>query len=256
MAIGSHVFVLRKKRLGRLITRLFGDFDVHTHYRVKPLISWVHRNNEKCRDDLVIEIGCGTGSNLFEISSRVDGAGRLVGFDLDGAAISEAQRVASGIGCRNVEFFQRNCSAFDFPEKPGVIVLMDFLEHIDDPDSFLAGLRHISNEKTVLVISVPTPRFPMVFGRVFHESIGHVRDGFTKDELTAVLNQNGFKVDSFQYNTGLIASAACAVFYKYCFKLKGRPKALLALALSPIRAADILNGPRMSCSLFVVASTF
>ncbi|HEY2463014.1 MAG TPA: class I SAM-dependent methyltransferase [Steroidobacteraceae bacterium] len=256
MAIGSNFFVLRKKKLGRLVTKLFGDLDVHTHYRVKPLINWVHTNKQKIHSALVIEIGCGTGSNLFEISSRVEGIGRLVGFDLDGAAISEAQRVANGIGCRNVEFFQRNCCAFDFPEKPDVILLMDFLEHIDNADSFLGGLRQISNEETVLVISVPTPRFPMVFGRGFHESIGHVRDGFTKDELTAVLNQNGFNVDSFQYNTGLIASAACTVFYKYCFKLKGKPKALLALALSPMRVADILNGPQKSCSMFVVASPF
>jgi SAM-dependent methyltransferase len=254
MAIGSHLFALQKKTLGRLVTKIFGDLDVHTHYRVKPLINWVHRNEQRFPNGLVIEIGCGTGGNLFEIASRVAGNARLIGFDLDSAAISEARRVANGIGYRNVEFFQRNCVAFDFPEKPGLILLMDFLEHIDNPASFLRGLRHISNEATVLVISVPTPRFPLVFGRGFHESIGHVRDGFSKDELTAVLKQNGFKVDSFEYNTGLIASAACAVFYKYCFKLTGKPKALLALALSPIRAADILNGPRKSCSLFVVAS--
>jgi SAM-dependent methyltransferase len=254
MAIGSHFFVLKKTTLGRLVTKFFGDLDVHTHYRVKPLIDWVDRNNEKIQSGLVIEIGCGTGSNLFEISSRVDGTGKIFGFDLDGVAISEAQRVAGGIGCRNVEFFQRDCSAFDFPEKPGVILLMDFLEHIDDPDAFLGGLRNISNEGTVLVISVPTPRFPLVFGRTFHESIGHVRDGFTRDELTAILNINGFKVDSFQYNTGLVASTACSVFYKYCSKLNGKPKALLGLALALIRGADVLNGPRRSCSLFVIAS--
>jgi SAM-dependent methyltransferase len=236
------------------MTKFFGDLDVHTHYRVRPLIHWVKKNRKMCENSLVLEIGCGSGINLFEVSSRVGGGGRFVGFDLDGAAIKEAQRFAVIIRCRNVEFFQRDCSTFDFPEKAGVILLIDFLEHIDTPGTFLGGLRTISNEKTVLAISVPTPRFPAVFGREFHESVGHVRDGFTREELTQILNQNGFKVDSFEYNTGPIGSAACLIFYKYCFRLNGKPKALLGLMLSPLRIADFLNGPRNSCSLFVIAS--
>ena len=79
-----------------------------------------------------------------------------------------------------------------------------------------------------MVVSVPTPEYPRFFGREFHLAVGHVRDGYSRFQITRLLNEAGFRILSAEHYTKLPASLACYPFYRYLWK-KGR----IGMALSP-----------------------
>jgi len=73
--------------------------------------------------------------------------------------------------------------------------LIDVLEHVEEDFESLIRINTILELGEVLVISVPTPNYPKYFGREFVERIGHVRDGYTIEELRRLLEASGFRND-------------------------------------------------------------
>ncbi|MCW2754157.1 MAG: hypothetical protein JWQ32_1568, partial [Marmoricola sp.] len=57
------------------------------------------------------------------------------------------------------------------------------------------------------------PRYPVMFGRRFHEHLGHVRDGYYLEDLEPKLAAAGLRVESHRYYTGAWVSRACRLFY-------------------------------------------
>jgi SAM-dependent methyltransferase len=249
--VGSVYHVLKKNPISATLCRFLGTNDVHSHFRTRPLIEWAHKNKHR-NLPLIVEVGCGSGANIFELVQIMPRA-QFVGVDLDKEKISIANSVLSECGFDSAKFYSQDCSRFALERKPDVILLMDFLEHLVDPTSFLLDLRRFSKEDTILLVSVPTPRYPQVFGRRFHEKVGHVVDGYNEQSLAAMLEQSGFEILEVQYNTGLIASALCFIYYNLLFSLGGWRKILLGLLLSSFRRADVLISPESSCSIFAVA---
>lgn len=130
------------------------------------------------------------------------------------------------------------------------VVLYDFIEHISNPEKFLEDLdcRLGSTKKAVYFVSVPTPIYPKVFGRRFHESIGHLVDGYTKSEVDGLFEKIGYKSAYSEYNTGLLGNTGAWIFYH----LKGKVhKRVLNLMTLPFRLFDI-NSEKLSSSLFCV----
>jgi 2-polyprenyl-3-methyl-5-hydroxy-6-metoxy-1,4-benzoquinol methylase len=253
VAIGSQYHILFQKPLTRFLIRLFGTFDVHSHYRVKPLLKWARNQKEALQSKTIVEVGCGPGMNLLELSHEAGETSKLVGFDLNGACIEEANRLTKKLGLTNVSFYAQDCSSFAFEEKVDVVLLIDFLEHLHDPTAFLADLNKIVKDTTVLVVSVPTHLYSKVFGQKFHEDVGHLHDGFNKEELQEMLKEQGFTIVDTNYNTGPVASIACYLYYNLFSSVDGRVKNLVGLAMSPLRLFDWFNGPTRSSSLFVIA---
>jgi hypothetical protein len=102
------------------------------------------------------------------------------------------------------------------------------------------------------ILSVPTPLYPRIMGRQFHEDVGHLVDGYGIDQLNALVPPN-YRMVSSQYTTGPLTWPACYFFYRYVRHLSSRLSRTVArLAYYPVRYLDLLNGPDMSVSLFVV----
>jgi len=134
-----------------------------------------------------------------------------------------------------------------------MVLLMDFLEHIPEPVNFLLDIKEICAEDTDLIISVPTPRYSKVFGQDFHLEVGHVCDGFDIHSLTQVLKSAGFEVRSVDYNTGLFAQIFCYLMYNLGSLLPKKIMMIMGWLFALFRKLDVLNGPGISCSMFVVA---
>ena len=67
MPIGSYGHRLSGERLRQLVTRLVGTLDLHSHYRIRPLLDWVERREGIWggRPILVLELGCGGASTCL-----------------------------------------------------------------------------------------------------------------------------------------------------------------------------------------------
>lgn len=251
MPIGDS-FKYLQKYPQRKLTSLIGTPDIHSHIRIKPLIRYF-RENFRERKVRILEVGCGNGVNAFELLKYNEGI-EYYGFDLNGESIRTARDLSNLMGLGNLKFFLEDVRENSFENLDGsidIVLLMDILEHLREPEKLLRGIRHLLDTETRIIVSVPTPRYRKVFGDKFHESIGHVRDGFTLRELEDLMKTINYRLEYHSYNTGYISSAGCFIYYRF-FPSNKYLNLLKVLVLYPFRYLDIYNSERVSCSIFAV----
>jgi 2-polyprenyl-3-methyl-5-hydroxy-6-metoxy-1,4-benzoquinol methylase len=254
MSLGDQFGIDSRHWLGRLLTGLWGTADVHSHFRARPLQRWLHQHAAQLAGASVLEVGCGKGMNLFELLKLAPEVHAANGFDMNQDEIKCAQRLQQHLGLGDrVQFHAQDCRYFSFAMPVDLVLLIDFLEHLPDPGAFLRELRPMMKTGAKVLVSVPTPLYPRVFGRRFHRDIGHLWDGFDLASLRQLLAQAGLSIDEVAYSTGPFANIVCAVYYRALAPLPSAVQALCGHFLSLLRWFDIGNGPRTSSSLFVVA---
>ncbi len=254
MPVGDTYKHIAKNKINYLITNFLGTLDLHSHIRLKPVVKFLKNNMfDNCK---VLELGCGDGINAFEIY-KLGEKFRYVGFDLDERSINIARHLAEKLGINGkVDFYNIDITDYifdNFKDKFDVILLIDFIEHIQNPKDALFRIKSLMKEGTLILVSVPTYNYPKVFGKKFHLKIGHLRDGFTLDELTNLFSALNSKLVYHEYNTGLIPSIGCGIYYRAMFKNKYL-NLIKSLILYPFSFLDFkfLNSERFSSSLFAV----
>lgn len=252
MSDGYEAPDMGKKSKWDLVEKLLGSTDLHYHFRTRSLFKYLKRS-DKSTAIRVCEFGCGVGGNLLRMGEAWRGMVG-VGIDIDRESILIARRAAAVKGLHNLSFYcagsaelaPEGHSNFDY------ILLIDVLEHLDDPGSVLHELGGILKPEGQFLVSVPTHRYPLVFGRAYHDAVGHVRDGFTLSELDDLIGDRYRRIQH-KYSTGLLASMACACFYRIIPKIRSRKISIASmLGLHISRLFDVFNGPSVSCSLWAV----
>jgi SAM-dependent methyltransferase len=266
MAIGDFYGTIARNRVSKLLCYFLGVPDFHTHLRIKPMLKFLKKYfyATKSATINILELGCGSGINGFEISKLAMRFGKklnYVGVDLSEESIKIAREISKKFeGNTELKFsfynsdaniFLQNYSDNDFD----IILLIDFIEHIGSPEITLRLANKKLRADGLFLVSVPTPLYPKVFGRKFHEKIGHLVDGYTINLLDTLFESINCNRLSNEYNTGLIGSFACWVYYNKLGDERIRNKYINFiswLVLYPLKFLDIFNGPGISCSLFAV----
>ncbi len=153
-------FVVRR----RLLRRLLDSLDV-------PL------------DSPIIDIGCGTGSNL----RTLDGAGRssVLGLDLSTYALLLAKK--------KVRFPLINGDINHLPIRTnsiGLIIAMDLLEHLDNDLDALRELHRALRNRGIIILTVPA--FNFLWGTQDFAT-GH-KKRYSRKEITNKLREVGFEI--------------------------------------------------------------
>jgi SAM-dependent methyltransferase len=143
----------------------------------------------------IAEIGCGAGGVLAGLRDAFPDS-RLVGFDIAPAAARfwprhAAARIEFAVG----DFFELSHEDYD------VILLLDVVEHLADPHSFLERVRtrarhfvfHFPLDLSALTVLRETP---LIYVR---EKVGHLHY-YTKSLALALLGDCGFKVLDWRYS--------------------------------------------------------
>jgi SAM-dependent methyltransferase len=143
----------------------------------------------------ICDLGCGAGGVLAELRLKYPRA-KLYGYDI--APDAEAfwpQHKQKNINFFSGDFLKLNKETYD------VILLLDVIEHLADPFSFLSGL---SDKAKYFVFHFPLDlsainvlrEKPILHAR---EKTGHIHY-FTKNLALALINECGFKVIEWQYS--------------------------------------------------------
>jgi 2-polyprenyl-3-methyl-5-hydroxy-6-metoxy-1,4-benzoquinol methylase len=120
----------------------------------------------------ILEFGCGEGS-LGEALKRRQKC-RVVGIELDRHAAAIARKRLDDVYCGDVrEIVSILHDKFDW------IVGGDIVEHLDEPWSFLADLRHISAPAGRLLLSIPNVANASVINDLLHGRFDYVYMGLT-----------------------------------------------------------------------------
>jgi SAM-dependent methyltransferase len=114
---------------------------------------------------LVLDVGCGTGANLTRPLAERFPAVRFIGVDSDATSIEHARRanVLPNLEYGGDELLARTRAA-------DLVIASEVIEHIEEPEAFLANLRARVALGGALIVTLPNGRGPFEFAS-FVESL-------------------------------------------------------------------------------------
>jgi 2-polyprenyl-3-methyl-5-hydroxy-6-metoxy-1,4-benzoquinol methylase len=150
--------------------------------------------------DTILDIGCGTGAILKELSEKYN----VVGIDMSPLAVEYSKK-------RGLEHVYQ-MTAEEFPRDKFNVkaaLLLDVIEHIDDDISVLNAAREIVGPEGRVIITVPA--YPWMWSA--HDVLHHHKRRYTAESLRAALAKAGLEPVKFTfYNTLLFPLAAAKKF--------------------------------------------
>jgi trans-aconitate methyltransferase len=104
------------------------------------LVDLLHSDTSYPSGSVVLEAGCGVGSQTVTLAQRSPDA-RFTSVDISAASVAEAKRATDAAGLTNVQFQQADIFALPFaPESFGHVFVCFVLEHLSRPVEALAIL--------------------------------------------------------------------------------------------------------------------
>lgn len=167
----------------------------------------------------ILDVGCGYGELLYYIKDRFQG--NVVGIE----ASKEAARI--GEQMFDLPIYPLLLENFKFKEKFDVIICAHTLEHVDDPNLFLQGIRRLLKKDGYLYIEVPNILKPTGGFSLEKFLYSEHLQNFSAYSLNLILANNGFKTVSYS-DTG---------FLKFWCRLDSRKR----LVINKISAEQILD---------------
>ncbi len=156
-----------------------------------------------------LDAGCGSG--LFTMyASRM--GNEAVGIDLDEYHCQLAQQRASILRMCNVQFIQADLRDLDkFAGKLGdvfdQIICLETIEHVKNDTKLVTSLSGLLKPHGRLYLTTPFRNCRPLFGDKLseYEDGGHVRWGYTHDEVRELFGQCGLDVLEEQYISGFVS---------------------------------------------------
>jgi SAM-dependent methyltransferase len=252
--IGRWLAVAPGSRGYRMFVRLLGVPDFHTHLRLAPLL----RSAADVRGGFC-ELGCGSGVNLIELLLRNREA-TAVGFEQDAGALEQALDLAKRLQLQGRLTLRQADLTSAIPDEissADCVLLPDVLEHLSNAEHVAAAIVARLKPGARVLISVPTPLYPKIFGRAYHCAVGHVHDGYTLAAIDRLFA--GMERLTYAYSTGPLSWPGVMVSYRLAARTPPHRRTVFSRAIAwtvailatPFRLVDWWNGPGVSCSLFV-----
>lgn len=162
-------------------------------WKVDRVAEMLQRNALK--PQTVGEVGCGAGEILRLMQERLLPAADFVGYEISPQAHALAQkREREGLRFVLGDITEDARARFD------LLLVLDVIEHVDDPHTFLRGLR---DRGDVLLLHVPLDLSSLSVARprgliAPHDELGHVHY-FMKDTALQLIRDSGYRIDDWAY---------------------------------------------------------
>lgn len=187
-----------KMWLKRRLHALVGELYVGKRFKLRYLEQWV-RELPLTTGSEVLEVGSGDGLFSFYLSRHYRDA-RVTGLELNRVEAKVCERIAREEGFANLTFVNGLLSDYDWRDRFDLVCCFDVLEHIPDDVAALREMLSTLRPGGTLLIHVPHRTFTDLDGTVkvvpdedaWRVNPGHVRHGYTVEELDARLRETGF----------------------------------------------------------------
>jgi SAM-dependent methyltransferase len=198
-----------RSRFERLYARLFGAPANGLRIRLRRVLPATHGTFGS-----ILDAGCGNGVFSFELAKRHPEA-EVLGIDSEPDLVARANMIAERAGLVNCRVEKGDVTRLDFDAEFDLVVSIDNLEHVDDDVTAMRGLYRALRPGGRLVVHVPgyERRWLVLGRRVNFDVPGHVRPGYTLEQIVERLQRAGFVVDAQQYTYGLLETLTNNVSY-------------------------------------------
>lgn len=197
--VNKHGFY-RKMLVKRFLHQLVGEVYVGRRAKLVHFQRWMDRI-QLAPTARILEAGSGDGLFSFWMAKKFPQAS-VTGLELNRVEAEVCQRIAVGERLKNLTFVAGDLCGSEIEGAFDFIFCLDVLEHIPDDLAVLKGLHTALVEGGTLLVHVPHRSFLKLDGELltvpdeeawkFHS--GHVRSGYSPQQLTEKLQSVGFKV--------------------------------------------------------------
>lgn len=189
-----------------------------------------------------LDAGCGSGA--FSLFAATQG-NRVLGLSFDAANQQKAERRARAAGVQNAEFRTGDLRRLDeFAGELGEfdqILCLETIEHIWNDAKLVADLAALLRPGGRLLLTTPYKEYRPLLGDHVSptEDGGHVRYGYSHDELRALFTAAGLDVVAEEFISGWMTQRLINVFRRV-----SRVNTGLGWAVTlPLRALQVVDRP-------------
>ncbi len=260
---GSEKWIVERDRTRRWAYRLLGEVAVPGRLRAYHVLKAISRVSKRSDRLNVLDAGSGRGDLAIHLARRCP-RWHIVGVEADAAKTEAARKIAKQLGLNNVEFRVGKLEDLACEGEFDLAVSADVLEHIDDDRAVLANLCRALRPGGHVIVTSPSvpqrPHLPTVRWREkrigFHNSqYGHVRDGYSKEDLRRKFLEAGGNVTVCTYTFGFFGTLAFDIFFSIG---DNRPNPLVFAAFFPFLMAlaglDLLFPSRSGSAVLAIAA--
>lgn len=224
---------------GWKVTLVYGDPCVYDRW------DWLHRHLLP-GPMRTLDAGCGSGA--FTLGAAKLG-NQAVGLSFDEDNNTKATNRAKLLGLSNVTFVTLDLRQLDnYAGQLGLfdqVISTENIEHIIDDAKLIRDLATVTKPGGKLLLTTPFDGYLGLWGdRVPStppaEDGGHVRWGYTHDQLRRLLSDNGFKVIQEEFVSGYVSQRLTNLLRRMSAVL---PYPLVWLLTLPIRIIRVLDRP-------------
>lgn len=133
----------------------------------------------------ILDVGCGDA--LF--FDRLEEFGAVEGLEVDASLVSAETRQTRRV------FVQPFDAAFDPGKRYDLILMLDVLEHVPDPEAALRHATHLLEPGGYLLVTVPALRWLWTS----HDDFNQHRTRYHRDELGQELRHAGLAVEALRF---------------------------------------------------------
>lgn len=157
----------------------------------------------------ILDAGCGSGAFTFAAAKL---GGEALGLDFNKEQIQKAKARAKLLGIPKLEFIQADLRSLDkiSPRlgKFDQIICLETIEHILNDKKLVQDLAALLKPRGRLLLTTPFKHSPLLFGDdklSEYEDGGHVRRGYTHQELKQLFNEADLEIKAQDYLNGIIS---------------------------------------------------
>lgn len=181
------------------------------------VIEYIKNENEKkLKQNIILDVGCGTGTFLEKISGNPKN--RAIGVDLTQSSVDTAKKNGLEAYC---------CQLSDVPrilnDEVDIITVFHVLEHVPDPLQFLEETARLLRRGGCIFIS--TPYSPMSIEENWYDPLNHPPHHITrwsKKSYTSLAERLGFSIDfEFPQQVGLMKRVYSAISIRIVSPFEG-----------------------------------
>jgi len=156
--------------------------------RRKIIYYWAITRSKEPIESKILDIGCGTGFNLKNLSKN--GYSNTIGLDISLLALNFANKKGvNPLVAGNSNHLPFTDSIFD------LLLALDMLEHVENDNLTLEEIFRITKTDGKVVFFVPA--IPLLWG--YQDEVGHHFRRYTRKNLSKKVNKAGFKIQKISY---------------------------------------------------------